>query len=264
MNDNSFVLYKVDDLGIARLTLNRPDKRNAFDDQIIAELTARLKQADADDKVRVVILAAAGKHFSAGADLAWMQRTAQMSEAENIDDAQRLAGLMFTLDRLSKPTLARVQGAAFGGALGLICCCDIVVASDAARFCLSEARLGLTPAAISPYVVRAMGPRAARRYFLTTEIMSAATAHRLNVVHEVLPEPELDAELSLLCEQLRRSGPEALSACKQLVQQVDGDMPSQALQDKTTKLIARLRTGAEGQEGLAAFFEKRAPRWCED
>lgn len=264
MSDNEFVLYSVDANGVGRITLNRPEKRNAFDDQIIAELTARLQQADADDRVRAVLLAANGKHFSAGADLNWMKRTAALSEEENVQDARELAELMLTLDRLSKPTVARVQGAAMGGALGLICCCDIAVASEDARFCLSEARLGLAPAAISPYVVRAMGPRAARRYFLTTEIISAATALRLNVVHEVLPEDQLDAQVEELCEQLHRSGPEALAASKRLVQEVEDNFPSSELQEYTARLIARLRTGDEGQEGLAAFLEKRSARWCEE
>lgn len=264
MSSNEFVEYSVDSKGVARLTLNRPDKRNAFDDDIIGQLTARLREADANDQVRVVVLAAKGKHFSAGADLNWMKRTAAMSEAENVTDARHLAELMLTLDRLSKPTLARVQGAAMGGALGLICCCDIALASDDARFCLSEARLGLAPAAISPYVVRAMGPRAARRYFLTTEIMSAAIALRLNVVHEVLAEDQLDDKVEELCEQLRRSGPEALAASKRLVQEVENSFPGSELQEYTARLIARLRTGDEGQEGLAAFLEKRSPRWCEE
>jgi methylglutaconyl-CoA hydratase len=264
IDETNVVLYAVDDQGIARITLNRPDKSNAFDDQTIASLTQRLLEADADAQVRVVVLAANGKNFSAGADLGWMKRTAQMSEAENIADARQLADLVLTLDRLSKPTLARVQGAAFGGALGLICACDIAIASDAARFCLSEARLGLAPAVISPYVVRAMGSRAARRYFLTTEVMSAQVAQHLGIVHEVVPEAELDEQLDELCGHLQRSGPEALRACKQLIADVEGELPSAHLQDETVNLIARLRTSGEGQEGLAAFLEKRAPRWYEE
>lgn len=264
VKETNVVLYAVDDRGIARITLNRPDKSNAFDDRTIASLTQRLREADADAQVRVVVLAANGKNFSAGADLGWMKRTAQMSEAENIADARQLADLVSTLDRLSKPTLARVQGAAFGGALGLICACDIAIASDTARFCLSEARLGLAPAVISPYVVRAMGSRAARRYFLTTEVMSAQVAQHLGIVHEVAPEAELDEKLDELCGHLQRSGPEALRACKQLIAEVEGEIPSPHLQDVTVNLIARLRTSGEGQEGLAAFLEKRAPRWYEE
>jgi len=264
VKETNVVLYSVDDQGIARIKLNRPDKSNAFDDQTIASLTQRLREADADAQVRVVVLAANGKHFSAGADLSWMKRTAQMTEAENITDARQLADLMFTLDRLSKPTLARVQGAAFGGALGLICACDIAIASDTARFCLSEARLGLAPAVISPYVVRAMGSRAARRYFLTTEVMSAQVAQHLGIIHEVAPEAELDEQLDELCGHLQRSGSQALRACKQLIADVEGELPLPHLQDETVNLIARLRTSGEGQEGLAAFLEKRAPRWYEE
>ncbi|MGJ8687977.1 MAG: enoyl-CoA hydratase-related protein [Gammaproteobacteria bacterium] len=269
MNDSKImetnaVLYAVDDQGIARITLNRPDKNNAFDDKTIASLTQRLREADADTQVRVVVLAANGKNFSAGADLGWMKRTAQMSEAENIADARLLADLVLTLDRLSKPTLARVQGAAFGGALGLICACDIAIASDTARFCLSEARLGLAPAVISPYVVRAMGARAARRYFLTTEVMSAQIALNLGIVHEVVLEAKLDELLDELCGHLQRSAPEAIRACKQLIADVEGELPSPDLLDETVNLIARLRTSDEGQEGLIAFLEKRAPRWHEE
>ncbi|MGQ9425153.1 enoyl-CoA hydratase/isomerase family protein [Gilvimarinus sp. F26214L] len=261
---NEFVGYTVDERGIARITLNRPDKSNAFDDGVIAQLTDALKKAQSDHGVRVVVLAANGKHFSAGADLEWMKRTAQMSEAENLSDARQLAELMLTLDRLGKPTVARVQGAAFGGALGLICCCDIALASDTARFCLSEARLGLAPAAISPYVVRAMGPRAARRYFLTTEVMSAQTALELNVVHEVLPEPDLDAKVDEIAGHLLNSGPQALAASKELVHQVEANFPDRDLQEYTARLIAKLRTGEEGQEGLSAFLEKRKPRWSNE
>lgn len=263
-NNNDFVLYAVDDQGIARITLNRPDKSNAFDDRIIASLTDRLRQADTDDQVRMVVLAANGKHFSAGADLGWMKRTAEMSEAENISDARQLADLMLILDRLSKPTLARVQGAAFGGALGLICACDMAIASDRARFCLSEARLGLAPAVISPYVVRAMGSRAARRYFLTTEVMSARAAQRFGIIHDVVPEAELDIQMDALCRHVQRSGPQALRACKQLIADVEDQFPSPRLQEETVNLIARLRTSGEGQEGLVAFLEKRAPRWYEE
>lgn len=269
MNSNEvqksdIVGYSVDKQGVARITLNRPEKSNAFDDQTILSLSKCLRDADADAAVRVVVLQANGKHFSAGADLGWMKRTAQMSEAENMADARQLAELMFLLDRLSKPTIARVQGAAYGGALGLICACDIAVASESARFCLSEARLGLVPAVISPYVVRAMGARAARRYFLTTEVMSSQTAQRFNIIHEVVAEDTLEIKVDEFCGHLRRCGPQALRASKQLVADVEDEFPSPDLQEKTVGLIARLRTSDEGQEGLAAFLEKRASRWCEE
>lgn len=264
IQETEVVRYTVDEQGVARITLNRPERSNAFDDQTIARLISRLRAADQDRQVRVVVLAAHGKHFSAGADLDWMKRTAQMSEADNIADARLLADLMFLLDRLSKPTIARVQGAAYGGALGLICACDMAIASESARFCLSEARLGLVPAVISPYVVRSMGVRAARRYFLTTEVIPAQEARRLNIIHEVVAEDNLDKEILLFCEHLKRCGQEALRASKELITDVADEFPSADLQDKTVGMIARLRTSEEGQEGLTAFLEKRAPGWCEE
>ncbi|TVP60276.1 MAG: enoyl-CoA hydratase/isomerase family protein [Halomonadaceae bacterium] len=250
--------------GIAWVTLNRPEKRNAFDAGIIAGLTRMLTRLDQDDSVRVVVLAAAGKHFSAGADLHWMKDTAAMSKADNEADALALAGLMATLDQLSKPTIARVQGAAFGGALGLICCCDIAIASDQARFCLSEVKLGLAPAAISPYVVRAMSHRQARRYMLTAEVFDAPQAQALGVIHEQAPESELDTRVDHHCRALLQGGPQAQAACKDLLQQLDNPAHTQGMGHLTATTIARLRTSAEGQEGLQAFFDKRPPDWRDD
>lgn len=258
------VTLEYENGGIVRLTLNRPDKRNAFDAGIIAGLTKALQQLDSDPAVRVVILAAAGKHFSAGADLKWMKDTAAMSETANKDDALALAGLMSTLDRLSKPTIARVQGAAFGGALGLICCCDLAIASDQARFCLSEVKLGLAPAAISPYVVRAMGHRQSRRFMLTAEIFDAGTACTLNVVHETVPESELDNRILEQAQALLQGGPLAQTACKELLQHLDNPAHTQGIDHLTAGVIAHLRTSKEGQEGLQAFFDKRAPAWRDD
>ncbi|MDX5297365.1 MAG: enoyl-CoA hydratase/isomerase family protein [Gammaproteobacteria bacterium] len=256
------VEYTVDQ-GVARITLNRADKRNAFDEHVIAALTASLQRAEADPSARIVVIAGAGKHFSAGADLGWMQRTARLSEAENLADARQLSVLMQTLDQLGKPTLARVQGAAYGGALGLISCCDIAIASEQARFCLSETRLGLAPAVIAPYVIRAIGARQARRYFLSAEEFDAPRAEQLGLVHQVVPEAELDARIAQLCTTLRRNGPVALQAAKALVHRVGGQQPDDALREHTLTLIARLRVGAEGQEGLQAFFDKRPPAWTE-
>ena len=257
----STVLYTVSDSGIAHVTLNRPDKRNAFNAQVISTLTDTLRQAEDDPRVRVVILDAAGKHFSAGADLNWMRDSAKWSQDDNVRDAHNLATLMDTLDRLAKPTIARVQGAAYGGAVGLVSCCDIAVATTGARFCLSEARLGLAPAVISPYVVRAIGARQARRYFLTTEEIPAARAQTLGLVHEVAADEDLEEIIESLCQTLLNAAPEALGACKALVHRVTGEQPDAQVIDYTAHLIARLRTGAEGQEGLTAFFEKRPPRW---
>ncbi len=256
------VTYSVSPEGIARVTLNRPDRRNAFDAEVIKRLTETLAKAGEDPAVRIVILDAAGKHFSAGADLGWMRDSAQWSEQANIEDAHKLAQLMATLDQLPKPTIARVQGAAFGGALGLVCCCDIAVAADNARFCLSEARLGLAPAVISPYVIRAIGARQARRYFLTTEEIDPARAVDFGLVHETVPEAELDNRIEAFCQRLLRAGPQALLASKRLVERVVGEAADTSLEDYTAQLIARLRTGQEGQEGLTAFFEKRPPAWA--
>lgn len=247
--------------GIARVTLDRPEKRNAFDADIIAGITQVLNRLDQDDTVRVVILAAEGKHFSAGADLHWMKDTAAMSEADNHADALALAGLMATLDKLRKPTIARIQGAAFGGALGLICCCDIAIASDQARFCLSEVKLGLAPAAISPYVVRAMGHRQARRYMLTAEVFNASQALDLAVIHEQIPDDQLDQRIDHHCQALLQGGPQAQAACKALLQHLDNPVHTPGMDQLTAATIARLRTSPEGQEGLQAFFDQRPPLW---
>lgn len=254
----------TDGRGVTRITLDRPDKSNAFNDAVMQDLTDAINAATKDDACRVVILEGEGKHFSAGADLNYMKASAELSHEANVADAMALAGLMQALDQLPKPTIARVQGAAFGGALGLICACDIAVASDNARFCLSEARLGLAPAAIGPYVVRALGPRQARRYFLTTEEIPAAKAVELGLVHEVATLENLDNVVEALVERLLKNGPVALNACKALVARTQEDGPSQGLIRYTAELIADLRTGSEGQEGLQAFLEKRKPGWIQE
>src|SRR5690606_19141727 len=193
MTDDTILIQRAG--GVATVTLNRPDRHNAFDDALIAALTQVLRELDADDSVTVVVLAGAGKSFSAGADLNWMRRMADYGREENLADAEALAALMETLNGLDKPTIARVQGAAFGGGVGLVACCDIAIAADTASFCLSEVRLGLIPAVISPYVVTAIGERAARRYFVTAERFDAREAHRLGLVHEVVPAAGLDARV---------------------------------------------------------------------
>lgn len=247
--------------GVATLTLDRPDVHNAFDDVLIAELTTRLNALDADSAVRVVVLAANGKSFSAGADLNWMKRMAQYSEAENLRDAMQLADLMRTLDRMHKPTIARVHGAAFGGGVGLVACCDIAVAAREAQFCLSEVRLGLIPAVISPYVVQAMGARAARRYFLTAERFGAEEARRLGLVSEVVDADKLDESVGALTSHLLKGGPHALAAAKDLIAAVaDRPIESTVVED-TARRIASQRASAEGKEGVAAFLEKRAAGW---
>ena len=246
--------------GVTTVTLDRADKHNAFDDVLIAELTEALKRADADHATRVVVLTGAGKSFSSGADLAWMRRMAGYDAVANRADSLKLAELMRTLDTLSKPTIARVNGAAFGGAVGLIACCDIAVSIDLAKFSLSEVRLGLVPAVISPYVVRAIGAREARRWFLTAEPFDAQTAQRIGLVHEVANVAGLDHAVARQVDALLRGGPSALAAAKRLVARVSAPVDD-ALVLETAELIAALRVSPEGQEGLTAFLEKREPKW---
>jgi methylglutaconyl-CoA hydratase len=205
---------------VALITLNRPDVHNAFDETLIAELTGALRTADADDTVRAVVLLGAGESFCAGADLNWMRKMAGFSRAQNLADARALTTLLATLNTLSKPTIARVHGAAFGGGVGLVACCDVAVAAHDATFALSEARLGLIPAAISPYVIEAIGARAARRYFLTAERFSAAEAYRLGLLHELVPPAELDARINELLGFLVTAGPHAQAEGKALIRAV--------------------------------------------
>ena len=245
---------------IAQITLNRPEKHNAFDDGLIAGLTQAFNALSGDDTVRVVVLRAHGPSFSAGADANWMRRMAGYSEAENIKDAKALAGLMATIDGLPKPVIARVQGPAIGGGVGLVACSDIVVAADTAFFQLSEVKLGLTPATISPYVIRAIGGRAARRYFLTAERIDASTAQALGLVHEVVAEDALDAQIDELIGHLRKAGRNALAMSKSLIAMVRDQDPA-AVADATARQIAQVRVGAEAQEGLSAFLDKRKPDW---
>lgn len=260
----SAILETVDARGVATLTLNRPELHNAFDDALIAELTAALTRLGCDPAVRAVILASSGRSFSAGADLEWMRRMAGQTLEVNIADAKRLAGLMHTLDRLPKPTLALVQGAAYGGGVGLVACCDVAIASERATFCLSEVKLGLTPATISPYVVNAIGPRWARRWFQTAEVLSAARAHAIGLVHEVAPEAELGSAGERVVAALLQGAPGAQAAAKDLVFVAEGRPVDAALADETSRRIAERRVSSEGQEGMAAFLGKRAPVWRRD
>lgn len=255
------ILTEIDPQGVATLTMNRPEVHNAFDDLLIAALTAELKRLEEDPRVRVVILAGSGRSFSAGADLAWMRRMADYSHAENLSDALGLAALMQTLHALKKPTIARVQGAAYGGGVGLVACCDMAIASERATFCLSEVKLGLVPAVISPYVVAAIGPRAARRYFQSAEVFPAAEACRWGLVHEVVAEEKLAATVAALAATLLQNGPIAMAAAKQLVERVAaGGIDADLIRD-TAERIAGIRASAEGKEGLSSFLEKRQPAW---
>ena len=256
-------LEQVDDDGVAWVTLTRPEVHNAFDDTLIAKLSAVLGGFASDERVRAVVLGAQGRSFSAGADLNWMQRMAGYSERENLDDARALADLMRRLYELPKPTLALVQGPTYGGGVGLVACCDIAIAAETANFCFSEVRLGLIPAAIGPYVIAAMGERAARRYFLTAETFSAREAMRFGLVHDVVPDEALRDIGRRVIKALLRGGPNAQVAAKDLILTISG-RPLDDLAEETAKRIARLRVSEEGREGIAAFLEKRKPRWLKD
>jgi methylglutaconyl-CoA hydratase len=245
----------------ATLWLNRPERHNAFDDGLIAELSAALVELAADSAIRVVLLAGRGKSFSAGADLAWMKRMAGYTAAENEADAQKMAEMLHRLDSLAKPTIALVQGAAMGGGVGLVAACDIAIAAEDAQFAFSEVRLGLTPATISPYVIAAIGPRAARRYFLTAERFDARRALRLGLVTVVVPAADLAMEASRLADILCQNGPAAMAEAKRLIADVTGRPIDAALRRETAGRIARRRASAEGREGVAAFLEKRKPSW---
>ena len=251
----------IDACGVARLTLDRAEKHNAFDDELIAELIQALEHIVQDDAVRVLVLGANGKSFSAGADLNWMRRMADYDEGQNLADAMQLAELMRLLNTLPIPTIARVQGAAFGGGVGLVACCDIVVASEAAMFSLSEVKLGLIPGVISPYVLRAIGERAARRYMLSAERFDARQACQLGLVHEVVTVTELDARVEDLVNILLECGPQAQTAAKDLIQALSGRFIDQSVIAESARRIASIRASDEGREGLNAFLEKRKPSW---
>jgi methylglutaconyl-CoA hydratase len=247
---------------VGLITMNRPDRHNAFDDALISELTEALRSMEAEDGIRVVVLSGAGKSFCAGADLNWMKRMAGFSMDENRRDAMGLATLMRTLAHLRKPTVARVQGAAYGGGVGLVACCDIAVAAQSASFSLSEAKLGLIPAVISPYVVAAIGERAARRYFLTAERFDAAEAWRIGLVHELVGDPEsLDDRIGEIVDAMLACSPSAQREAKDLIRAVASRPVTSELIQDTAERIAKIRSSPEGREGVAAFLEKRRASW---
>ncbi len=248
---------------VATVTLDRPEVHNAFDDALIARLTATLRALEADADVRVVVLAAAGKSFSAGADLNWMRRMAEYDLERNLEDARGLAELMRTLDALAKPTVARVQGAAIGGGVGLVACCDIAIAATTASFALSEVKLGLIPAVIGPYVMNVIDARWARRYIISAERFDAEQARRIGLVHEVVPPADLDSRIDAVLETLSANGPAAMAAAKDLVRRVGRGPIDGAMIDDTARRIAAIRAGDEAREGLAAFLGKRKPGWIE-
>ena len=262
---NSFVLLEKGSDGVAQLIINRPEVHNAFDDDVIEQLITQLETSDEDPEIRVLVLRSNGKNFSAGADLAWMKRMAQNSHEENVQDAGRLARLMEVLNELSKPTIGLVQGAAYGGAVGLAACCDIVIAAESSQFCLSEVKIGLIPAVISPYVVRAIGERQSRRYFVAAEDFTARQAQEYGLVHEVVADPALmDDACARFVKQLRRNSPQAMHAAKELIFAVSSKVINQDVIDDTARRIADIRVSEEGQEGLGSFLQKRKPNWIQE
>jgi methylglutaconyl-CoA hydratase len=246
---------------LATVTLNRPEVRNAFNETMIAELTGAFTALSARDDIRAVVLAANGPAFCAGGDLNWMKKMAAFSEEENLADAKCLTDMLAAIYRCAKPVIARVNGDAYAGGAGLIAASDIAVSVDSACFCLSEARLGLVAATISPYVIRALGERASRRYFTTAERFDSATALRLGLIHEVVGMDGLDARVQAFAQMLCANGPNAVCESKRLVQDVAGRVLDDALRDETARRIARARASVEGREGVAAFLEKRLPIW---
>lgn len=248
---------------VRRIALNRPEVHNAFDDALIAELTAAIDDAGRDDHVRAIVLTGEGESFSAGADLNWMRSMAQASEQQNRDDSTRLARLMRRLQFCPKPTIARINGAAFGGGVGLIACCDIAIGVEGAKFGLTEVKLGLVPAVISPYVIAAIGLRQARRLFLTGEFFDAAAAARIGLLHEAVPREQLDEAVQRVLGFLGKAGPVAKAEAKTLALGMAGldESAAERIDEENAALIARLRVSAEGQEGLGAFLGKRAAAW---
>ena len=248
---------------VATVWLNRPDVRNAFNETSIAELTQAFTALDADASVRAVVLAARGVAFCAGADLNWMKKMAGYSREENLADAAGLAAMLRAIHDCGKPVVARVQGDCYAGGMGLATACDIVVAAEAANFCLSEVKLGLIPATISPYVIRAMGAQAARRYFITAERFSAAAAQRMGLVHECVPLDALDDTVAALLKSLLAASPDAVAAAKRLVNDVAGQPLTDALVQETVVRIADIRASEQGREGVRSFLEKRKPSWLD-
>ncbi|MGF1871049.1 enoyl-CoA hydratase-related protein [Photobacterium indicum] len=266
--ESSDVLCEIDANGIATLILNRVSKKNAFDDSMIESLIHYIDTLAAIPTIRCLLLRANGTHFSAGADLHWMQSMAVKSVKENHQDAQQLAHLMQTLDTFPHPTIAVVQGCAFGGALGLICCCDIVIAQSDSQFCLSEVKLGLIPATIGPYVCRAIGVRYSRRYMLTAERIDANTAQHIGLIHLIVDteakveENRLEQQIIQLTQAILNNSPAALQQAKALCHTCENQPIDKKLIKYTSHLIADIRVSEQGQEGLSAFFDKRQPSWC--
>ena len=259
MNMNTLTITRAGH--IATVTLNRPDVRNAFNEATIAELTQAFSALGADGSVRAIVLAASGPAFCAGADLNWMKKMAGYTHAENHADALQLATMLRTIYACPQPVVARVQGDCYAGGMGLVAACDIVVAVDTAQFCLSEVRLGLIPATIAPYVIKAMGEQASRRYFLTAERFTAATALRIGFAHDVVAADALDATVAEIAKALVNNSPAAVRQAKRLVREVAGRPVDDTLVDDTAARIAAIRASEQGREGVASFLEKRKPAW---
>jgi methylglutaconyl-CoA hydratase len=247
--------------GAATVTLNRPDVRNAFNETVIAELNNVFLELGQDEQVRAIVLAANGPAFCAGADLNWMKKMADYTPEQNLEDAQQLAEMLYQIYSCAKPVIAKVQGDCYAGGMGLVAACDIAVTVDSANFCLSEVKLGLIPATISPYVIKAMGPNAARRYFITAERFSAQEAHRIGFVHESVPAENLDQTVAQIVNAIVNNGPNAVIAAKWLVEDVTGAEIEEDLLTYTAECIADIRSSPEGKEGVASFLEKRKPNW---
>lgn len=253
---------RIDHQGpVSRITLTQPEVRNAFSDEVIAAITAAFTEVGARAETRAVVLAAEGPAFCAGANLHWMRRMADYTREENLQDAAKLAEMLRVIYECEKPTIARVQGDVYAGGMGLVAACDMAVAVDTAGFCLSEVKLGLIPATISPYVIRAMGPRAAHRYFLTAERFGAAEALRIGFVHEVVAADALDAKVGELLQALTSASPNAVRMCKKLVLQVAEREVNAELIAATVESIANIRASSEGKEGVQSFLNKRKPAW---
>ncbi len=255
------LITTIDQNGVARLTMNRPDLRNAFNQELVEEICAAMGRLGVNEAVRAIVLTGAGKAFSAGADLNMMREVADYSPAENKDDARRLAHMLVSIYHSTKPTIALVNGPAMGGGLGLITACDIAIGAESAFFALSEVRLGLVPAVISPFVIQAIGARQARRYFITGERFDAATAKEMGLLHIVKPAAELDDSLSDMLENLLVCGPIAQCEAKALIQAVAGRTIEDGVLNDTAERIARIRASKEGKEGITAFLEKRKADW---
>jgi len=247
--------------GVAQVTMARPEVFNAFDEAMIGELDAVFAELEADSAVRVVVLAGEGRHFSAGAHLQWMKRAAAASREANLEDARRFAAMLARIEACAKPTIARVQGAALGGGVGLVCACDIAVAADDASFVVSEARFGILPSVIAPYLVNAVGKRQARRLALTTERIAAAEAQTMGLVHRVVPAHELDRAVQRVADELRAGGPEAQREIKQLFAQLQVGTITPDVRELSAQTIARVRGTDEAREGFAAFLDKRSAHW---